>query len=108
MTTFTPVNEPFLKYLNVQKTPYIFLTAETDDFDDITLQEWSDEGFIVTYVPLGNGGAEYTRRLHATADAKVGISDRYAIVGTYIPTYALQPSSEPHLRREQLEQDVAH
>lgn len=91
MTTFTPVNEPFLKYLNVQKTPYVFLTAETDDFDDITLQEWSDEGFIVTYVPLGNGGAEYTRRLHATADAKVGISDRYAIVGTYIPIYALQP-----------------
>ncbi|KAL1303285.1 hypothetical protein AAFC00_006691 [Neodothiora populina] len=80
MATFTPVNEPFLKHLAVQKTPYIMLTAETDDFDDVTLQDWRDEGFVVTYVPLGNGGAEYTRRLHAVADQVVGISEHYAIV----------------------------
>lgn len=81
-TSFTPANEPFLKHLNVQKTPYLFLTAETDDFDEVTVQHWRDEGFVVGYVPLGNGGAEYVRRLHAVADQAVGVSEQYAIVGT--------------------------
>lgn len=85
MTTFVPVNEPFLKYLNVHKTPHLLLTAETDDFDDVTLREWSDEGFEVTYVPLGNGGSEYVRRLHSIADKIVGVSETYAIVGATFP-----------------------
>lgn len=81
MTTFTPTNQPFLKYLNVQKTPYVFLTAETDDFDDVTLADWRNEGFVVNYVPLGNGGTEYIRRLHHFADTTCGVSEQYAIVG---------------------------
>lgn len=81
MTTFTPTNAPFLKYLNVKKTPYVLLTAETDDFDDITLQQWHEEGFVVNYVPLGKGDAEFKRRLHGTADTVVGVSEQYAIVG---------------------------
>lgn len=81
MTSFTPANQPFLNYLNVQKTPYVFLTAETDDFDEVTLQAWRDEGFVVNYVPLGNGGTEYIRRLHHFADTTCGVSEHYAIVG---------------------------
>ena len=30
--------------------PRLYITAESDDFDDLTLQEWQDEGFDVGYV----------------------------------------------------------
>ena len=96
-TTFTPANQPFLKYLNVQKTPYVFLTAETDDFDTVTVQEWHDEGFVVNYVPLGDGGAEYTKRLHRFADEVVGISEQYAIVGKLLPKMKRKRRNSPSL-----------
>lgn len=81
--TYTPANEPFLKHLAVQKTPYLFLSAETDDFDEDIIEAWANEGFHVTYVPLGQGGPEYTTRLHSVADNAVGMSDHYAIVGKW-------------------------
>ena len=71
----------FFSHLKAARTQHILLAAETDDFDEATSNDWMDEGFQVTYVPLGEGGPEFTRRLHAVADEVVGISDRYAIVG---------------------------
>lgn len=95
MTTYTPANEPFLKHLAVQHTPYLFLTAETDDFDQDIIEAWANEGFSVTYVPLGDGGAEYTRTLHSIADSVVGLSDHYAIVGTTTPhAHTIHPHNE--------------
>jgi hypothetical protein len=47
-------------------TPRLYITAETntaEEFDQVTLKKWSDEGFEVIYLPYGNGGSSYTSRL---------------------------------------------
>ncbi|KAI4738652.1 dienelactone hydrolase [Aureobasidium sp. EXF-12298] len=80
MTARIDGGEPFLKYLNVSKTPYIFLTAETDDFDEETIAAWEGEGFVTIYVPYGDGGREYVDRMHAAPDQELGLNDQYAIV----------------------------
>ncbi|KAG9553322.1 dienelactone hydrolase, partial [Aureobasidium melanogenum] len=80
MTARVDAGEPFLQHLNVSKTPYIFLTAETDDFDEEIIAAWQDEGFVTTYVPYGDGGRDYVNRMHAAPDQAVGLNDQYAIV----------------------------
>ncbi|KAI5277143.1 dienelactone hydrolase [Aureobasidium subglaciale] len=80
MTARIDAGEPFLKHLNVSKTPFIFLTAETDDFDEETIAAWQGEGFVTTYIPYGDGGREYVDRMHAAPDQVVGLNDQYAIV----------------------------
>ena len=85
MTARIDGGEPFLKHLNVSKTPYIFITAETDDFDEEILAAWQGEGFVTTYVPYGDGGREYINRMHAAPDQALGLNDQYAIVGSFFP-----------------------
>ncbi|CAD0082333.1 unnamed protein product [Aureobasidium vineae] len=82
MTARIDGGEPFLKHLNVSKTPYIFLTAETDDFDEETIAAWQGEGFVTTYVPFGDGGRDYVARMHAAPDQALGLNDQYAIVAS--------------------------
>ncbi|RFU81362.1 hypothetical protein TARUN_845 [Trichoderma arundinaceum] len=43
--------------------PKLYLTAESDDFDSVTIAEWQAEGFDVEYLPMGNGGEEYVQML---------------------------------------------
>lgn len=86
MTARVDAGEPFLQHLNVSKTPYIFLTAETDDFDEQIIAAWQGEGFVTTYVPYGDGGRDYINRMHAAPDQAVGLSDQYAIVGLSLPS----------------------
>jgi hypothetical protein len=83
MTARIDSGEPFLKYLNVSKTPYIFVTGETDDFDEETIAAWEGEGFVTIYVPYGDGGHEYVDRMHAAPDQELGLNDQYAIVGLF-------------------------
>ena len=52
MAVNVAVNEPFLKHLNVQKTPHVIVSAEDEDFDDKFLESLRNEGFNVQYVPL--------------------------------------------------------
>ncbi|OCK81589.1 dienelactone hydrolase-like protein [Lepidopterella palustris CBS 459.81] len=61
------------------ETPTLYITAETDDFDDYTLKAWQEEGFKVTYVPFGKGGKTYVNALHHLGDG-MSIGERYAIV----------------------------
>ncbi|KAL5117942.1 hypothetical protein ACEQ8H_004087 [Pleosporales sp. CAS-2024a] len=60
-------------------TPLLYITAEDDDFDVDTMRAWRDEGFLVKYVPLGNGGKQYVQTLYKLGD-NMGIGQRYAIV----------------------------
>lgn len=60
-------------------TPVLYVTAEDDDFDVVTLRAWRDEGFIVKYIPLGKGGKDYVNTLHHLGDG-MSIGERYAIV----------------------------
>ena len=43
--------------------PRLIVTAEDEDFDEVTLQELRDEGFAITYVPMLDGGPSYGQRL---------------------------------------------
>ena len=61
--------------------PRLYITAESDDFDDVTLQEWQDEGFDVGYVPLKEGGREYGSTLDGLSRAGLGVGETFAIIG---------------------------
>lgn len=72
--------------------PRLYFTAETDDFDELTLQEWRDEGFNVEYVPLKDGGKEYGNRLERLSHVGLGVGETFAIVGrSWAPIRVLLP-----------------
>ncbi|KAI1101688.1 NTF2-like protein [Jackrogersella minutella] len=60
--------------------PKLYITAEDDEFDVLTLNEWKDEGFNVEYLSMGNGGKEYIRKLESLSRAKLGPCETYGIV----------------------------
>jgi hypothetical protein len=63
-------------------TPKLYLTAETDtieDFDQVTLQKWRDEGFDLKYIPYGKGGPAYTRELQAISRT-MSVGDSFGMV----------------------------
>jgi hypothetical protein len=39
--------------------PRLHITSEDDEFDEVTIQHWREEGFDVTYLPMGEGGKAY-------------------------------------------------
>jgi dienelactone hydrolase len=62
--------------------PKLYITAETDDaseFDQVTLQQWREEGFEITYIPYGSGGKSYTNTLNSLSKA-MGIGAKFGIV----------------------------
>lgn len=61
--------------------PLLYFTAEDDEFDNQTLQEWQEEGFNVGYVPLGRGGKEYGERLNTLSRSGLGLGETFAIIG---------------------------
>jgi hypothetical protein len=63
-------------------TPVLYITAEDEEFDIETIKAWRDEGFIVEYIPFNRGGKQYVQTLHKLGD-KMGIGERYAIVGKH-------------------------
>lgn len=62
-------------------TPRLYITAESDEFDDYTLEAWREEGFDVQYLPFGDGGKQYVKTLHSLKDG-LGVGGTYAVVGT--------------------------
>ncbi|EMD94770.1 hypothetical protein COCC4DRAFT_203593 [Bipolaris maydis ATCC 48331] len=60
-------------------TPLLYITAEDAEFDVHTMKAWRDEGFVVEYIPMGNGGKQYVQTLHKLGE-NMSIGERYAIV----------------------------
>ncbi|KAF2085563.1 hypothetical protein K490DRAFT_75167 [Saccharata proteae CBS 121410] len=60
-------------------TPKVYITAESDDFDEYTIQAWAEEGFDVTYVPFRDGGKQYVKTLHSLGE-NLGVGGQYAVV----------------------------
>lgn len=87
---FRAQNKDFFNSLNQTKTPHVILTAETEDFDEETTQQWRDEGFDTKYVALLGGGNDYIARVHAAGDA-FGVSEYYAVVGNAMLASIAQP-----------------
>ena len=64
--------------------PRLYITAETDtieDFDQITLKHWREEGFDVIYLPFGRGGKAYVKELEGIKDS-LSLGDSFGFVGT--------------------------
>ncbi|KAI9712323.1 MAG: hypothetical protein M1820_001536 [Bogoriella megaspora] len=75
-------NTRMLDFSSVPRAPpKLYITAETTDFDEVTLQHWRDEGFDVEYLPLENEGGPkaYVERLK-TLHNGLGVGDYYGIV----------------------------
>lgn len=72
------LSEDFLK-----DPPRLFITAEDNEFDIQTINEWQDEGFLVEYVPMGSGGEQYVEKLERAGKKKLGPCESYGIVGEY-------------------------
>ncbi|KAK8080410.1 hypothetical protein PG997_008228 [Apiospora hydei] len=60
--------------------PKLYITAEEDEFDELTIAEWKNEGFDVEYFSLGNGGKEYQSHLRALANQDLGPCETFGIV----------------------------
>ncbi|KAI1206077.1 NTF2-like protein [Annulohypoxylon truncatum] len=74
-------NDPgFLSSEFPHSPPRLYITAESDEFDLLTLNEWKDEGFKVEYIPMGNGGNEYRMKLDSLRKANLGPCETYGIV----------------------------
>ncbi|KAI2614779.1 uncharacterized protein GGS25DRAFT_517633 [Hypoxylon fragiforme] len=74
-------NDPgFLSSDFPQSPPKLYITAESDEFDLLTLSEWRDEGFNVEYISMGNGGNEYRSRLESLSKANWGPCETYGII----------------------------
>lgn len=79
MSSLSDTNR-FFTHLRTHLTSHVLVTGETEDFDPATLSAWSAEGFKVTYVPHITPATAYINSIRRTADAVVGVSERYAIV----------------------------
>ncbi|CAN8099656.1 unnamed protein product [Discula destructiva] len=74
-------NDPhFLSDNFMRSPPRLLITAEDNDFDAQTLDEWRDEGFQVQYVPMGNGGEDYVNKLERIGKKKLGPCETFGIV----------------------------
>lgn len=77
-------NDPnFLSDEFPRNPPKLYFTAESDDFDAATLVEWRDEGFRVEYVPMGDGGDEYVRRLDRLGKKNLEPCETFGIIGEF-------------------------
>ncbi|KAF2670908.1 carboxymethylenebutenolidase [Microthyrium microscopicum] len=45
------------------QAPRLFITAEDEEFDLETIQHWKDEGYEVSYHPMGEGGKVYAQEV---------------------------------------------
>lgn len=48
--------------------PRLWITSEDEDFDETTLRHWKEEGYDVTYLPMGADVNTYTNTLTSLAD----------------------------------------
>lgn len=75
-------NDPnFLSDNFPRDPPKLYITAESDDFDAMTLAEWRNEGFNVEYIPMEDGGDEYVQKLERLAKRKLGPCETFGIIG---------------------------
>ncbi|OTA81274.1 hypothetical protein M434DRAFT_37591 [Hypoxylon sp. CO27-5] len=74
-------NDPgFLSSDFPQSLPKLYVTAESDEFDVLTLGEWKDEGFDVEYISMGDGGNEYRVKLESLGRTNLGPCETYGII----------------------------
>lgn len=58
----------------------VVITAEGDDFDEVTIQNWRAEGFQVSYLPFTGSRKDYVHSIQHLADP-LELGENFAIVG---------------------------
>jgi hypothetical protein len=61
--------------------PKLYITGENDDFDEITLREWRDEGFDVEYISMESCGDGYLKKIKSLSRENMGPCEKFGIVG---------------------------
>lgn len=61
--------------------PKLYVTGESDDFDQLTLAEWRDEGFDVEYISMESCGDGYLRKIRSLSREDLGPCQKFGIIG---------------------------
>ncbi|KAI1371472.1 NTF2-like protein [Hypoxylon crocopeplum] len=74
-------NDPgFLSSDFPRSPPKLYITAEDDEFDLLTLSEWRAEAFDVEYIAMGDGGNEYRMKIESLSRANLGPCETFGII----------------------------
>ena len=60
--------------------PKVVITAEDDEFDQVTIQNWIAEGFEISYLPFTGSREDYIHHLQHLADP-LELGETFAIIG---------------------------
>ncbi|KXH27277.1 dienelactone hydrolase [Colletotrichum simmondsii] len=60
--------------------PKLYISAESEEFDQLTLDEWRDEDFDVEYLPMGGNAKEYRDKLRSLSKTNMGPCETFGIV----------------------------
>ncbi|KAK8028276.1 hypothetical protein PG991_005332 [Apiospora marii] len=74
-------NDPnFLSDDFPKSKPKLYITAEEEEFDELTIAEWRNEGYDVEYFSMGKGGKEYKTHLRALTNQDLGPCETFGII----------------------------
>ena len=60
--------------------PKIAIAAKGDEFDQATIQNWTAEGFEISYLPYTGSRQDYVHNLQRLADS-LELDETFAIIG---------------------------
>ncbi|KAF4978157.1 hypothetical protein FZEAL_5402 [Fusarium zealandicum] len=60
--------------------PKLYITGENDDFDELTLAEWRDEGFQVEYISMESCGDGYLNKIRSLSKEDLGPCEKFGII----------------------------
>ncbi|KAF2757017.1 hypothetical protein EJ05DRAFT_477241 [Pseudovirgaria hyperparasitica] len=77
-------------------SPRLYITSEDVEFDLSVLEAWKKEGFMVEYLPMGNGGRAYREKLESLGRG-LGVGEKYAIIAFgAAASFCLEAHLSPH------------
>ena len=65
---------------NTVARPKVVIAAKGDEFDQVTIENWTAEGFEVSYLPYTGSRQDYVRYLQHLADS-LELGEHFAIIG---------------------------
>ena len=95
-------------YPGIMALPRLVLTAESPSFDEVTISDWQDEGYVISYLPYRSNKKEYLDQLEQVA-LSLELEEFYAVVGvlpfrfdtTYIACQKLFNNRTQHMEMQQ-------
>lgn len=60
--------------------PKLYITGDDNDFDELTLEEWRDEGFDVEYISMESEGNGYLHKIKSLSNEDLGPCEKFGII----------------------------